>query len=79
MPRFIGAIFAAHQEQDLGLQRVRILEFIDQDTLIAFCERGTNGRMRSQEIASKVKQIVEIEKCRFAFERPKGSLEIIEG
>ena len=47
--------------------------------LIAFCERGTNGRMRSQEIASKVKQIVEIEQCRFAFERSERSLEIIEG
>jgi hypothetical protein len=47
--------------------------------LVAFCERGTNGRMRSQQIAGKVKKIVEIEQCRFPFERPERSLEIIEG
>ena len=29
VPRFIGAIFAAQQEQDLGLQRIRVLKFID--------------------------------------------------
>ena len=79
VPGFIGAIFAAQQEQDLGLQRIRVLEFVDQDMLVAICERGTNGRMRSQQIAGKVKEIVEIEQCGFPFERPERSLEIIEG
>jgi hypothetical protein len=28
-PGFIGDIFAAQQEQDLGLQRIRVLKFIN--------------------------------------------------
>jgi hypothetical protein len=79
LPRLIGAVFAAQQEQDLALQGIRILEFVDQYMSVAICERGTNGRMRSQEIAGKVKDIVEIEQCRFPFEHSERSLKIVEG
>jgi hypothetical protein len=35
--------------------------------------------MRSQQIAGKVKEIVEIDQCCSPFERSERSLEIIEG
>ena len=45
-------------ERDLGLQRVRVLELVDEDALVARLSRVADGRIVAQQVARPRQQIV---------------------
>src|ERR1035437_5321300 len=61
LPRQRRVSFAGEQPQDLGLQRVGVLEFIHQDPRVAPRESLTHWLVALKEISCMMEQVVEVE------------------
>ena len=56
-------IVGGQQQQDLRLQRIGVLELVDEDVREARLERPADARMRREQIARAQQQIDEIERA----------------
>ena len=63
-PRRIGSAVAAQAPQDFGLQRIRVLELVDEDAWITPTEVLSHGFVAREQIAGVVEQVIEIEERR---------------
>ena len=62
------AVVGGDAKQDFRLERVSILEFIDEDMAITLPERLTNSVVLAHECASTFQKIIEVEDGGGAFE-----------
>ncbi len=61
MPIGLGAIGGGEQQQDFRLQRIGILELVDEDMADALLQLGTHGGAVAHEIARDQQQVDEVE------------------
>ena len=62
-PVAFGRIVGGQQQQDLGLQRVGVLELVDEDMREPRLERPADARVLRQQIAGAQQQVDEIERA----------------
>ena len=60
-PVGLGGIVGCEQQQDFGLQRVGVLEFVDEDMGEALLQLGAHGGVVAHEVARGQQQIEKIE------------------
>ena len=68
-PVALGRIVGGQQQEDLGLQRIGVLEFVDEEMGEARLKRPPHARMRREQIARAQQQIDEVERAGAALER----------
>ena len=62
-PIRLGVVVSGEQQQNLGLQRIRVLKLVDEDPLEARLESLTDDRVVAHEIARTEEQIEEVERA----------------
>jgi hypothetical protein len=60
-PGFLRGCVATEQPQDLGLQGVGILEFVDQNARVAVCQRLAHDGIAGEKIARVMQEIIKID------------------
>jgi hypothetical protein len=74
----VGALLGGDQKQDLALDRVGILEFVDENVPIPVPERQAHGLVATHKRAGAVQQIVKIQHRRGALKRVVGGDDLVE-
>ena len=67
-PVRLGLVVGREQQQDLGLQRVGVLELVDEDVGEALLEASPDHRVAADEVAGAHQQIEEIQDSRRVFQ-----------
>ena len=78
LPGFPRRPLAAQSPDDFGLQRVRVLKFVDQNVGITRGKRRADRFMVPEEVPRLVQQIVEVEQGRVALEVPVQLPDLVE-
>ena len=66
-PVALGRIVGGEQQQDLGLQRIGVLELVDEQMREPRLKRSRTARVLAEQIARAQQQIDEIERAGGAF------------